>query len=182
VDATSLLREILPHRAEYVRIARRRLGNDADAEDVVQQALSRAVTQVGSLRDVARARPWFYRILRNAVTDHHRARSRLPGTVDGAADLPDETSPATETPRACHCAPQLLAGLRPAYAQVIQKVDVEGSDAASAAASLGISVAHLHVRLHRARHALRTRVQHHCGVRTHHACLDCCCGGGERCG
>jgi RNA polymerase sigma-70 factor (ECF subfamily) len=180
VDATSLLQEILPHRADYVRIARRRLGSDADAEDVVQHALSRAVRQAASLRDAGRARAWFHRILRNAVTDHHRARSRLPETVEGAADLPDETS--VEPPRACHCAPQLLTGLRPAYAQVLQKVDVEGSDAASAAAALGISVAHLHVRLHRARHALRTRVQHHCGVRTHHACLDCCCGAGERCG
>jgi RNA polymerase sigma factor (sigma-70 family) len=181
LDPTSLLRTILPHRAEYVRVARRRLGNEADAEDVVQQALVRAVKESFSLRNPARARAWFGRILRNAVVDQHRARSRTPVTMDHSPDLADETS--LRAPRsACHCASQLLVSLRPTYAEVIQRVDVEGGEASAVAGAMGISVAHLHVRLHRARRALRTKVQHHCGVVTHHACLDCTCDAQQRCG
>jgi RNA polymerase sigma-70 factor (ECF subfamily) len=95
-------------------------------------------------------------------------------------DLPDiETIP---TPAACSCARRLLDGLRPSYAEVIQRIDLDGEDPASAAAALGISQGNLDVRLHRARKSLRNEVCTYCGVGSSKPCLDCACDGQHRCG
>jgi RNA polymerase sigma factor (sigma-70 family) len=47
------------------RVAYGLLGDVADAEDAVQEAMARALAQAGRLRDPAAARGWFFRILTN---------------------------------------------------------------------------------------------------------------------
>ena len=56
-------------------------GNHADAEDLLQDTLVRAVRRQSSLRDPARVRPWLLTIATNAWRDRLRARSRRPSTV-----------------------------------------------------------------------------------------------------
>lgn len=76
---------------------------------------------------------------------------------------------------------RLLGELRPAYAEVLRAIDVDGNDPADVAVALGITVGNLQVRLHRARRLLRERVSSHCGVDSIHACLDCTCDTGRCC-
>jgi RNA polymerase sigma-70 factor (ECF subfamily) len=95
-------------------------------------------------------------------------------------DVADEDDPPVPTP--CMCSVRLLEELRPAYAEVIRRVDMEGEDAGDVARALGISTGNLHVRLHRARRALRDDVRHYCDVTSHRPCLDCTCDGHLRCG
>jgi hypothetical protein len=61
-------------------------------------------------------------------------------------------------------------------------VDFEDEDPRAVAGALGVSMANLYVRLHRARLALRDRVQGHCGVSTIEPCLECTCNANQRCG
>jgi RNA polymerase sigma-70 factor (ECF subfamily) len=183
MEARALARTLMLERARFVRLARQRLASEADADDVVQRALSRAVERAHSLEDPARARAWFYRILRHAIADHHRTasgdRARRAEGVD-PSELAGASGQSSQTP--CACSMRLLAELRPAYAEVLRRIDVDGEDPGTVARSLGIAVGNLHVRLHRARRALRDDVRHHCGVDSHHACLDCDCDEGHRCG
>src|SRR4051812_32008048 len=59
-------------RAKYVSFVRGHLHDPALAEDIVQEALTRALAGWGTLRgDVD---PWFFRALRNAIVDHLRRR------------------------------------------------------------------------------------------------------------
>lgn len=180
MDARSLVETLAPDRARFVRLARRHVPSPADAEDVVQRAMTRAAERAGSLDDPARARPWFWRILRHAIADFHR--SRKSELVSVPAEL--ETAPATcgASGNPCPCGPRLLATLRPAYADVLQRVDVEEQPPKVVASALSISERNLHVRLHRARRALRDRVRAHCGVSHVGPCLDCRCDGVDRCG
>jgi RNA polymerase sigma-70 factor (ECF subfamily) len=183
MEARALAQTRITDRARFVRLTRERVASEADAEDVVQRALMRATERAQSLEDPARARGWFYRILRNAIADHHRAgRSERAKRADGLEpeELADESAESPRTP--CTCSLRLLAELRPAYAEVLRRVEVDGEDPADVARALGISAGNLHVRLHRARRALRDDVQHYCGVETHEPCLDCECGGEHRCG
>jgi DNA-directed RNA polymerase specialized sigma24 family protein len=180
MDAPSLMRTLMPERASFVRLARSRVGTAADAEDVVQGALLRASARAASLEDPARARAWFYRILRHAIVDHRRTRGvevrhaeHDVEPVDGATL---ETSSAP-----CACTVRLLADLRPAYAEILRRIDVEGEEPAAVAEALDISVGNVHVRLHRARHLLRDKLKHHCGVETLRPCLDCTCDARSRC-
>jgi RNA polymerase sigma factor (sigma-70 family) len=177
---------LVGERGAFVRLVRSRVATEADADDVVQRALLRASERAASLDDPARARAWFYRILRHAVVDHHR-RGRLdPMRHRSSADVADlvdaSDDGATSAPTACACGLRLLEELRPAYAEVVRRVDLDGQDPVAVARDLGISPGNLHVRLHRARRALRDDVRHYCGVDSARPCLSCACDGPHRCG
>jgi RNA polymerase sigma factor (sigma-70 family) len=181
MEARALIEALGDERARFLRMARSRVATDADAEDVVQRAMMRAAERAASLADPTRVRAWFYRILRRAILDHHRSKPRE-GTHDPAEldELPDDREAAPSAP--CACAARLLGELRPAYAEVLRRVDFEGEDPAPVSAGLGISSTNFYVRLHRARRALRERVEQHCGVSSITPCLDCMCNAHERCG
>jgi RNA polymerase sigma-70 factor (ECF subfamily) len=180
MEARVLIDGLTGERARFVRLARSRVATEADAEDVVQQALMRAAERASQIADASRARAWFYRILRRAIVDHHR---RKPPEFSG--DVPeDEPAANDERPRGptCRCAVRLLGELRPAYAEVVRRLDFEQQDPRAAADALHLSMSNLYVRLHRARRALRDRVQGHCGVASIGPCLECTCHAHHRCG
>ncbi len=77
------------HGDELLVHARRLAGPDA-AEDVLQDALLRALRAYGRLRHADHLRAWLYRIVTNTAMDHHRAprRREVP-----SADPPEIAAP-----------------------------------------------------------------------------------------
>jgi RNA polymerase sigma-70 factor, ECF subfamily len=63
------------HGAELLVHARRMAG-DANAEDVLQDALLRALRAYPRLRHADHLRAWLYRVTTTTALDHHRARRR----------------------------------------------------------------------------------------------------------
>jgi RNA polymerase sigma-70 factor (ECF subfamily) len=179
MEARALIDELGVDRARFVRLARRRVASESDAEDVVQRAMVRAAERASQVEDPSRGRAWFYRILHRTLLDHHRR----PQHEQPGGSLDDRPAPEVER-RApvCCCAPRLLSAIRPAYADVLRRIDWEGEDPSAVAAGLGISTGNLYVRLHRARTALRESVEGHCGVTSIEPCLECTCTGAHRCG
>jgi RNA polymerase sigma factor (sigma-70 family) len=79
---TSLARRTFVAQAEAgvdraYRLAGLILGNGAEAEDVVGDALERAWRDIDRLRDPDRFQGWFDRIVVNACRDHLRRRRRI---------------------------------------------------------------------------------------------------------
>jgi DNA-directed RNA polymerase specialized sigma24 family protein len=70
---------------------------------------------------------------------------------------------------------RLLPTLKPEYSELVQKIDLDGSDPDEVACSLGITRGNLNVRLHRAREALRKSLELSCGACSKHGCLNCTC-------
>jgi RNA polymerase sigma factor (sigma-70 family) len=64
------------YRPEIARYASRILGDDARAEDVVQEAFLSALRGIGTLDRPAGFKPWLYRIAHNACIDQMRRRAR----------------------------------------------------------------------------------------------------------
>jgi RNA polymerase sigma factor (sigma-70 family) len=180
MDAHALVTTLAPERARFVRLARQKVGSAADAEDIVQRALVRAAERASTLDDPSRARAWFYRILRNTIVDHHRA-SRGETARHTTTDVDTIAGTVTEAARTCTCGQRLLGELKPSYAELIRRIDVESESPSAVAAALGISRGNLEVRLHRARKSLRTWLEGYCGVRSHQQCLDCDCDLQSRC-
>ncbi len=60
------------------RFARRILGNDEDARDVCQEALTKAYLNIGRLRDPAKFKSWVHHIALNLCRDRHRSRKAKP--------------------------------------------------------------------------------------------------------
>ena len=68
-----------------------------------------------------------------------------------------------------------LDRIRPEYADMLRRVDIDEERLPEVASSLGITVNNATVRLHRARKALRDQLRSFCGVDSLRACLDCSC-------
>ena len=171
--ATSLLANL----AAFQGFARRRLGDDQLAADAVQESLLRALKSERSLSHDENLLAWFYRILRNVLTDLHRRRTAQANGLErfteelaiGGGDAADIEQ------TACACFRDLLPAMRPEYAQVLQLADLDGQPAEAVAAQVGISRNNLKVRLHRARRQLRQRLEQTCQLCAKHGCLDCQC-------
>jgi len=75
-----------------ISLARRITGNDADAEEIVQEALLRVWVNAPRWRPVAAFRTWFYRVVLNLCLSRGRRAPFLPlpaagDPIDAAADL-----------------------------------------------------------------------------------------------
>lgn len=156
------------HRAELVAFAEKRLGSRALAEDVVQQAVVRALGSAGELRDARSGRAWLFTITRRLIADHFRRR------LDAA--LEDELEDVQEpTDRSCACVLANLEQLKPDFAHVLRRVVLEETSLSALATELGLSTNATTVRVSRARAALRERLRAHCGTDSLRECLDCSC-------
>lgn len=159
----------------------RRVEDAALAEDLLQQSLVRAVERHRSVRDETSAVAWFYQILRNTLVDYYRSRGAEARRDDAylreliATGQDTEPPPGEITATICACLNRLLPSLRPNYADLLRRIDLEGESPQQVAAALNISPNNLTVRLHRARQALRASLEETCGICTTHGCLDCTC-------
>src|SRR5260221_11801775 len=86
-DAFDLREVVVEHRADIFRYARSFCRSDADAEDLAQTAMVRALAAGAEVRDPERAKWYLLRIVRNLATDQARARARM--AIEPWAVLPD---------------------------------------------------------------------------------------------
>jgi RNA polymerase sigma factor (sigma-70 family) len=170
--------ELVAGHRELLGFVERRVGSRAAAEDILQDALVRSLGRAEDLPDEGSAVAWLYRILRNAIVDHHRrggASERALAALAG--ELGDDTEPPPDArDSVCRCVGHLAETLKPDYAAAIRRVDVDGVAVQAFAAEAGITSNNASVRLHRAREALRVQVRAACGTCADHGCLDCTCG------
>jgi len=64
------------HGPRVYNLARRMLGNDADAEDVTQEVLLQVVRKLDTFRGDANIATWLHRVTVNAALAHRRKRAR----------------------------------------------------------------------------------------------------------
>jgi RNA polymerase sigma factor (sigma-70 family) len=175
----TLDRALLGGRRAFLGFLAKRLGNLADAEDVLQDFCLRVLARKDQLRDLGRMDAWLYSILRSALNDFYRKsgrRERLgvayamePGHAEVCADASETLA------RVCACVQGLMPQLRPADAELIRRVEIDDEDRKYVAADLGLSTATLAVRLHRARAALREILLGYCGSCCEEGFEDCSC-------
>lgn len=165
------------HR-EFLAFLQKRVGDRALAEDILQDAFVRGLDRVRTLERDEAAIAWFYRVLRNAVIDHHRRRPVVDRRLEAfAAELERQAAAESDLRAAvCRCVGELAQTLKPEYAQALQRIEIEGVPVKTYAAEAGISSSNAAVRVFRAREALRKRVARSCGTCADHGCLDCTCG------
>jgi RNA polymerase sigma-70 factor (ECF subfamily) len=172
------------HR-EFLSFLERRVESRAVAEDILQSAFARGLER-GAGVDDEKVVAWFYRVLRNAVVDHYRQRSTSERLTEAwAREFPDVQEPAAELRQEiCQCVSSLLDTLKPEYRKALQIVDLQEGKLKDLAQQSGITPENAAVRVHRARAALRRRIEQACGTCSVHGCLDCSCeaAGGEKCG
>lgn len=174
----SRIAQLSDRSGEFINFLTAQLhGSRAEAEDVLQHSLLKALAAAPNLRDEERLVSWFYQVLRNAVVDHTRARRATRARETRWADetLPNvPTSPEAEK-QLCQCLAVIAASLPPRSRILIQRVDLGGEPVLLVALDLGLTPNAAHVALHRARALLRKKLETFCGECAQGACLDCDC-------
>lgn len=169
-------RLVAGHR-EFLLFLESRVSSRATAEEILQTAFVRTMEKGGSIEDNESAVAWFYRVLRNALTDFYRRRASEGRALEAQAVEPRPPAEFELRSAVCECMRTLLPTLKSEYADMVRRVDLEEEPVADVASDLQISTNNATVRLHRARQALRRQLERSCGTCATHGCLDCTCSG-----
>ncbi|MEW9623071.1 RNA polymerase sigma factor [Rhodanobacter geophilus] len=140
------------------RLARALAGQAADADDLVQVVLERALARAGQWRPDAALDKWVFAIARNAWRDELRARGRAQHLF-----APEEAGEAVADGSDVRHARQMelaqaVAMLPPDHREVVALVLVEGLSYDEAAALLEVPVGTVTSRLARARATLQAHL------------------------
>jgi RNA polymerase sigma-70 factor (ECF subfamily) len=169
----SVFREYAPR---VYNLARRMLGNDADAEDVTQDVLVQVIRKLNTFRGESAFPTWLHRVTVNAALAQRRKRAvRQERQVadplenfleDGHHGGPVRTWNVTPDRAALDHEQQLLieqavAELPDLYRDVYVLADIEQLANADIADVLGLSVPAVKSRLHRARLLMRHALAKH---------------------
>jgi RNA polymerase sigma-70 factor (ECF subfamily) len=151
--------QVKEHYSSVQRTARRMVGNRPDADDIVQEALLRAMVYVRDGRTVENWRGYLNRIVRNVVADDYARRKRQGPTVD----LDDVQSDLGVQPNQYqrHRVRELegaIADLPDQQHDVVRLVAIDGMSYRAAADRLGVPVGTVMSRLSRGRETLKTRL------------------------
>lgn len=161
--------ELATHREAIHRHIRAIVRDPAIAEDLTQETLLRAHVKMGSLEDPSRLSAWLYRIATNICYDRfrqssaHDASRSIDEPRDGDAEegplriLPDSgprLDKVMEQREMSGCVQRYLAELPDTYRAAILLHDEAGMTNPEIAEMLGVSVATVKIRVHRARERL----------------------------
>lgn len=174
--AERALDSLLGKRNDFLGFLERRLGDRALAEDLLQDAFAKSAEALTQLRQDESAVAWFYRVLRNAVIDHHRRASSARAALDRFAHELEPEAPSADLKAAvCQCVLRLAEDLSADHVEILRKVEVEDMSVKSYADATGIAAGTAGVRVFRAREALRRAVIASCGACAEHGCMNCTC-------
>jgi RNA polymerase sigma factor (sigma-70 family) len=153
------------HERRVYAVAWSRLGDAALAEEVTQEAFIRAFRRLSLLGDGAKFAAWVNTIARRiAINFGLRHRRELNKRDRWALENPEVFTPENATdendpPYTPETLRQTLSELPGGHRECLVLFYLEGKSGSEAAAALGISEAALRVRLHRARGAMRERLE-----------------------
>jgi len=170
-DQTAYAELVEQHAGQVYRLALRMMGNEADAEDVLQETFLSAFKAIDRFEGRSSLSTWLYRIANNAAL--MRLRRKEPDQV--SIDEPVERDDGDLMPRQFFdfcCLPEedlmreeareemqhAIEDLAPTLRSVFVMRDIEGLSTQETADALGLSVSAVKSRLMRARLKLRERL------------------------
>jgi RNA polymerase sigma-70 factor (ECF subfamily) len=151
MSALPSLRDIdATHRRAALRVVRRILRDDDEAEDVVQDVFVRLATRGVPFDGRAAFGTWLHRVLVNSSLNALRARRRR-ATLQSPLWAPGDPEEVVARRQAEAGLERALARLSEQHRQVVTRRDLGGQDYAEIARALGIPEGTVKSALHRAR-------------------------------
>jgi RNA polymerase sigma-70 factor, ECF subfamily len=133
---------------------RSRIGNEAEAEDILQEVFIRVHRHLCCQPDWHKPQGWLYQIARHLIIDHYRRRrelAELPENWPAEPDLPEEDPAAV----LALSLPEMINELPEPYRQALLLTEYQGLSQKQLAERLGISLSGAKSRVQRAREKLR---------------------------
>lgn len=151
----------------------KRVANEAEVEDILQEVFLRMHRKLESLRDPRRLVSWLFQITRHAIIDLYRAPARhREVSADLASDLDSALSAlalSSSSKDSGLLRSELAGCLRPMierlwnhYREAVMLVELDGLTQNAAARRLGISVSGIKSRVQRGRRQLKQMLDECC--------------------
>ena len=148
----------------------KRVGNEAEIEDLLQEVFLRVHQNAESLQEPERMVSWVFQITRNAIIDHYRSAERRRELPAGLATEIEEDKKAMAVEEdeseakyeLSHCLRPMIDRLSPEYREAIRLVELDGLTNQEAATKLGLSVPGMKSRVQRGRQQIRKMLDECC--------------------
>lgn len=140
---------------------RRRVRDEATADDLTQESLLKVYRSRETLRDGQRLEAWLYRIARTTIIDYYRRQKpseELPAEI--ATETPDEVGVLREA--VLVSTRRFLEELPEAYREPVRLAELEGLPLAKIALRLNLSLTAVKSRVRRGRAMLKKKLQDCC--------------------
>ena len=158
-DESAFRRLVGRHAAKTFALTRRVLGNDADAEEIVQEAMLRVWVNAPRWRPDAAFRTWLYRVAFNLCLN--RRRQKTFAALDAAGDPPDPSPSAAdelEKHEMDRFVAKAIGGLPDRQRAAIVLTYYEGLSNAEVASVLETTISSVEALLVRAKRTLRAEL------------------------
>jgi len=132
----------------------RRVKNQQDAEDIVQDVFIKAQMKSNQLKEAEKFTAWMYTMTRNSIMDYHRARKKtIEPEALAQADEYNEFNDCVAS-----CINQLMHTLPSPYREALELTEKENLPQKDLAVRLGISYSGAKSRVQRARQMLKEKM------------------------
>lgn len=155
------------------RFILRRVRDEHETEDILQDVFARIITRLGTLYDPDKLEAWIFQVTRRAVADYFRKRARQPRPRE--TDHTDRSPAYPVTEAVALCLRSLLEAAPEQDQQALRLADVEGRPQKELARNLGLSLTGSKSRVQRARRRLKNALNACCRIESDRRgnILDC---------
>lgn len=161
MTATAFDTTVADFSAKLRAFLRRRVRDDATADDLTQETLLKVFRSRAALRDGQRLEAWLYRIARTTLIDFYRRQrpgEELPANL--AADVTEPEDEVTAT--MARSLRFFLEELPETYREPVRLAEFEGLPLAKIALRMGLSLTAVKSRVRRGRAILKRKLQDCC--------------------
>jgi len=154
-----IIQQILPYKSKFYRFALKIVGNDEDAEDVIQEMLVKVWQKSEQLSEIENKEAWCMTVTRNLCIDKIRSRKKNRSSdIDEQFSLSD-SSPTpdiiTEDKESLSIVMTTLNALPDSQKEMIHLRDIEGYTYREISGITGMTEDQVKVNLFRARQKLK---------------------------
>jgi RNA polymerase sigma factor (sigma-70 family) len=154
-DADAIVILIKHYQPDLKKFASEVCQSTEDAEDAVQHTLAVISTKISMFKKTAKLSSWLFTIVKNECLKFLRKQKRFTEIDDTILDpsigVEDKLTEAQQLAKI----QMAISSLEPIYRDVFILRDIEGRSAHDVSINLGISIASVKSRLHRARNDVR---------------------------
>lgn len=141
---------------------RKRVKDDADADDILQEVFIKILSKVDTLKDSDKLKNWLYQITRNTINDHYRLQQKGKN-IEEPFDLQEEDADENTSMKAAESWIGLyIDGLPDNYREAVIMSELKGYSIADIAKNLDLSYTNARARVHRGRQALKKNLTDCC--------------------
>jgi RNA polymerase sigma-70 factor (ECF subfamily) len=162
--ANAIWSDLAPPLRKFIR---RRVRDEHTADDLLQDVLLKAQTNLAAAPPAERLSAWLFQIARNTIIDHYRSPQNRPSpATDESLDppAPDDAPDDDLTHELTGCLAPMIDKLPEPYREALTLADRDGLTQQAIASRLGLSLPGAKSRVQRARKLLRDRMVDCCAV------------------